>query len=91
MYYRNAEHANSQAMKIKRAFTEKGIPFLINSPTNQQFPILTRGQNDILSAKFSYELWEPLKDGRLAVRFCTSWATTDDNVDELVQTIKTLS
>ncbi|MBR0247408.1 MAG: low specificity L-threonine aldolase [Synergistaceae bacterium] len=90
LFYRNAKHANSQAMKIKRAFTEKGIPFLIDSPTNQQFPILTRQQNEALSQKFSYESWQPLKDGRLAVRFCTSWATTDDNINELIEAIRRL-
>lgn len=91
LFYRNAEHANAQAMKIKRAFTEKGIPFLIDSPTNQQFPILTRQQNESLSENFSYELWQPLDDGKSAVRFCTSWATTDSNVNELVKAIQKLS
>ena len=86
LFYRNAEHANAQAMKIK----EKGIPFLIESPTNQQFPILTRQQNESLSEKFSYELWQPLNDDRVAVRFCTSWATTDDNINALTQEIHRL-
>ena len=90
LFYRNAEHANIQAMKIKRAFTERNIPFLIDSPTNQQFPILTRNQHESLSQKFSYESWQPLEDGRLAVRFCTSWATTDDNISELIQAINQL-
>ena len=90
LFYRNAEHANIQAMKIKRAFTERNIPFLIDSPTNQQFPILTRKQHESLSQKFSYESWQPLEDGRLAVRFCTSWATTDDNISELIQAINQL-
>ena len=90
LYYRNAKHANTQAMKIKQAFKEKGVPFLIDSPTNQQFPILTSEQNDELSKNFSYESWQPLEDGRVAVRFCTSWATADENVDELVQSIKQL-
>ena len=90
LFYRNAEHANAQAMKIKRAFKEKGIPFLIESPTNQQFPILTRQQNESLSEKFSYELWQPMSDDRVAVRFCTSWATSDDNINALTQEIHRL-
>ena len=90
LYFQNAQHSNVQAMKIKQAFTEKGIKFLIDSPTNQQFPILTREQNEKLAAKFSYELWEPLEDDKLAVRFCTSWATSDENVEELIRAIKIL-
>ena len=90
LYFQNARHSNIQAMKIKKAFAEKGIKFLIDSPTNQQFPILTREQNDKLAEKFSFELWEPLDDENLAVRFCTSWATTDENINELVKAIKNL-
>ena len=90
LYYRNAKHANSQAMKIRHAFREKGIPFLIESPTNQQFPILTQSQHEALSAKFSYESWQPMNDGRLAVRFCTSWATTDEAINALTQEIHRL-
>ena len=90
LYFRNARHSNVQAMKIKNAFTEKGIKFLIDSPTNQQFPILTQEQNEKLSRNFSYEIWQPLDDGKLAVRFCTSWATSDENVEELIKAIRNL-
>lgn len=90
LYWRNAKHSNIQAMKIKQAFTEAGFTFLIDSYTNQQFPILTKEQHEALSQKFGYELWQPLSDGRLAVRFCTSWATSDENVDKLIQEIKSL-
>ena len=90
LYFENAKHSNLQAAKIKRAFTERGIPFLIDSHTNQQFPILTTEQDAKLREKFSYELWKPLDDGRVAVRFCTSWATTDEAVRELVQAIREL-
>ena len=90
LYFENAKYSNLQAMKIKRAFTEKGIPFLIDSYTNQQFPILTAEQDKALRGNFGYELWQPMDDGRLAVRFCTSWATTDEAVSELTQAIQKL-
>lgn len=90
LYFENARHANIQAMKIKQAFTEADIPFLIDSYTNQQFPILTHEQNEALSERFSYELWQPLNDGRCAYRFCTSWMTTDEAIEELIRAIRTL-
>ena len=90
LYFANAKHSDIQAMKIKRAFQEAGFEFLIDSCTNQQFPILTQEQDRRLREKFSYELWQPLSDGRLAVRFCTSWATSDENVEALIQEIKNL-
>ena len=90
LYFENARHANTQAMKIKEAFAAAKIPFLFESFTNQQFPILTTEQNEKLSENFDYELWEPLDDGRMAVRFCTSWATTDEAVENLISAIKNL-
>ena len=90
LYFENARHADKQAMKIKEAFTEAKIPFLFESFTNQQFPILTQEQHKKLSEEFDYETWEFLDDNRIAVRFVTSWATTDDNVEKLVKAIKSL-
>ena len=90
LYFENASRANKQAMKIKKAFTEAKIPFLFESFTNQQFPILTKEQNKKLSENFDYELWEPLENNKIAVRFCTSWATSDEAVEKLLQAIKTL-
>ena len=56
LYIANAKHAYTQAMKIKQAFNAQNIPFLVESYTNQQFPILTQEQHRILSAKFGYDL-----------------------------------
>ena len=90
LYFEIARHADKQAMKIKKAFTDAGIPFLFESFTNQQFPILTTQQHEKLSSEFDYEIWEPLENNKTAVRFVTSWATTDDNIDKLVMAIKSL-
>ena len=90
LYFENAKHSNKQAMKIKKAFIENNIPFLFESFTNQQFFILTTEQHKKLSENFDYELWELLDDGRIVVRFCTSWTTTDENVDKLINAIKNL-
>ena len=40
LYFEMSAHANSMAMLIKKACIEKGYPFLTDSTTNQQFPIL---------------------------------------------------
>ena len=45
---------------------------------------------DKLSENFDYELWEPLEDNKIAVRFCTSWATSDEAVEKLINAIKSL-
>ena len=90
LYFENAKHADLQAMKIKKAFEDAKIPFLFESFTNQQFPILTLEQHKKLSENFDYEVWEPFEEDKICVRFCTSWATTDENIEKLINAIKTL-
>ena len=84
LYFEISRHAIGLAMKLKAAFREKGYPLFADSPTNQQFPILTKEQEEKLRRYAAFETWEPLPDGRTAVRFVTSWATREEDVDALI-------
>lgn len=90
LYFDITKKAVAQAMKIKKAFKAKGIPSYIESPTNQQFVIVTRSQKSKLSRKFIYEEEGNLEDGKSIIRFCTSWSTTDQEVDTLIAEIEKL-
>jgi threonine aldolase len=90
LYYRAARHEVELALKIRAALEEKGIALYYDSPTNQQFPILTDGQMRKLSEKYSFSVWAHLEGGMTAVRFCTSWATRPEDVDELIADIQNL-
>lgn len=91
LYFKLGAHADKQAMRIKEAFTKKGIAFDVDSSTNQQFPILTLEQVNKLTPKYSFSItMEALKKGPASVRFCTSWATKESDVDELVKDIEML-
>lgn len=85
LYMRISQNAIDLAMKLQAIFREKGIPFFIESPTNQQFPILTQEQMKRLEGKVSFEIWQRLDDGRTVTRFATSWATKDKNVSALAK------
>ena len=76
LYLSIARNAIERAMEVKKIFTDMGIPLYIDSPTNQQFPILTKEQMKKLERKVLFEIWETLPDGRAVTRFATSWATT---------------
>jgi threonine aldolase len=62
----------------------------IDSPTNQQFPILTREQMAAIDDKVVYEVWEALPDGRCVTRFATSWATTDAQIGILADALESI-
>lgn len=79
-----------QALKIKQTLIDCGFSFVTDSPTNQQFVIMTPQQYEKLSQDFVLSLIEYLPDGNYSVRICTSWATLDAEVDKLIETIKTL-
>ena len=87
LYFELSEHAVAQAMRIRDAFASKGYRFLVESPTNQQFPILPNSEIDRLSADFKFSVWQKIDEGHTAVRFCTSWATKAEAVDALLAAI----
>lgn len=84
LYFQLSEHAVSQAMRIRDAFESKGFGFLVQSPSNQQFPILDNATLARLSADFLFSFWQKVDDNHTAVRFCTSWATRPEAVDALI-------
>ena len=90
LYFRVAEKAVENALRIKAALIEKGIPLLMDSATNQQFPILTRAQQKALGEKYALGFWDTTGGDSDAIRICTSWASTDENVDALIRDIKAL-
>ena len=84
LYFQLSEHAVSQAMRIRDAFESKGFGFLVQSPSNQQFPILDNATMERLSSDFLFSFWQKVDDTHTAVRFCTSWATRPEAVDALI-------
>lgn len=90
LYFDIAQHAIDEAMRIKAALQAKGIGFLIDSPTNQQFPIFTDTQIATLSEHFMLSLWQRVDEEHTAMRICTSWATKSENTDALIKAIESL-
>ena len=88
LYLKVCKKAVDLALKIKKAFEEKGCKFLIESHTNQQFPILHRDILKKFDANYAYSFWEQVDDDHAAVRFCTSWATTETQVNALISDIQ---
>lgn len=87
LYFSLSRHAVGLALKLRDAMTAKGYAFLVESPGNQQFPILDNGLIRKLSSEFGFSIWKKIDDSRTAVRFCTSWATTPESVDRLISAL----
>ncbi len=90
LYFRVAAHANALALRLRHAFEERGWPLLFDSKTNQQFPVIPDGDLALLAKRYAFEEWQRIDNTRRAVRFCTSWATTEKAVEELICDINVL-
>ena len=83
LYDRIARHADTMAMRIRKVFEQEGYKAAIDSPTNQQFFVLPNDVLDRLQQHVSFELWGPRGESETTVRFVSSWATSQDDVDAL--------
>ena len=88
LYLEIGEHAVQQAQRIKQAFLAQGYEVIVDSPTNQQFFRLPNSEIERLQAAgVSFELWGTKGTEYSDVRFVTSWATTDNEVEQLLHII----
>lgn len=84
LYLRIARQAITTARRLKAALLARGYRMAIDSPTNQQFFILPNDEIDRLSQFATFELWGPRGERESTVRFVTSWATQERQIDELI-------
>lgn len=83
LYFEIGRHALEMAEALKQVFRSKGIPFFLESPTNQQFVILNSEQQAKLAGKIAYSEWERYDKDHIIARFVTSWATQSESVKSL--------
>lgn len=91
LYFDIAREANKHADAIRGTLKKCGCKFLVETTTNQIFPIMPDRVLDQLSEKFRFTEMERFDAHSRVVRFCTSWATTKDSVDQLCMSIEDLS
>lgn len=83
LYFRVSRHAIDMAQALRKVFAKHGLFLGIDSPTNQQFVILSKEQKQRLAEEIAFEIWEPLPNDHLLCRFVTCWATTEADIAAL--------
>ena len=83
LYFELASHANRMAEQIATVIKECGYSFYAPPLTNQLFPIIPNNILEKLSEEFKYSVEAKVDSESSAVRFVTSWATTQKSVDRL--------
>lgn len=84
LYFEISKNAIKCANKLRKAFDEKGYKRFLNSETNQIFVILDKKQMEYLSQFATFGFWNKYDNTKTVVRFATSWATKESDIDELI-------
>lgn len=90
LYEETSGHAIAQAMRLRDAFVKKGFPAYVESPTNQQFFILPDQAIAALKENYGFSYIRRWDADHGVVRFCTSWATSAENVSRLIADVQAL-
>ena len=85
LYFKLAKHANAEADKIRKALFEKHYDIEYISQTNQIFIVVTTQRAQELTKSVKLGFMEQVDADHVMLRICTSWATTDEQVDELIK------
>ena len=90
-YFLIAKHANRLADKIRKAVAKCEYPMVVKTTTNQIFVVMPEAILEKLSESFTYSAMEKVDSKNRLVRFCTSWATDEEDVNALCNAIMRLS
>lgn len=84
LYFEISRHAIKMADKLRKAFVEKNYKLYIETTTNQVFIMLENAKMAELQKYVSFSFWEKADESHTIVRFATSWATLEDDVNALI-------
>jgi threonine aldolase len=90
LYTKIARHGVTMANLLKEGLVKAGMQPWTDSVTNQQFFVLPNKMMEKLSLKFGFEIWDTYDDNSSVVRFCTSWATQEPHVLNLIKAVEGL-
>lgn len=84
LYFDLAKNADELAQYLQAELKQRNVPFLIESSTNQIFPIVSNEQMEILAKKFKFEIWEKVDESHTCIRFVCSFATNMEQIHTLL-------
>ena len=90
LYFSLSRHAIQMALLMKQLFQRRGFTFYVDSPTNQQFIVLPNAVAERLSQRVSFTHFGQTDHHHTICRFVTSWATTEEEIQELEQILNEL-
>lgn len=84
LYLKIARHGIEMADRIAACLEKKGYRFYAVPQSNQLFVVLENSRLSALSGHVSFGIWEKADADHTVVRIATSWATREEDVEELL-------
>lgn len=84
LFYNLASHANVQAKRIADELQKKDVSFHVKPESNQLFLVLDLDTIDRLKEHFKFSVQDRFDDSHYVCRFVTTWTTSDESVDALI-------
>ncbi len=91
LFFKIGCHENEMANILRHGIDELGYKYLVDSPSNQIFPILKNDVINKLQEKYLFSIWSKIDEEYTAIRLVTSWATSKEVVVEFIEQLKNLS
>lgn len=91
LYFKLAQHAVDVAQYLQGGLKNLGIPMLVDSPTNQIFPIVPDDLLPKLDELCAYEIWGKADSTHTTIRLVTSFATPLGDAEHFLKDIKDLT
>ena len=88
LYLRIGKPAMEAAEQIKDALKKYGYQLSLDTPTNQIFCIVSNEVMKKIAQDVEFGFWEKYDETHSVIRFATSWATTMEDTQKLIQILE---
>jgi threonine aldolase len=79
-----AQYANDMAAKLYKGLSDLGVPFDLDAPANQIFPILPTKVVEKLEEDYGFYRWKKVDESHTMIRLVCSWATDIRSLDAFI-------
>lgn len=90
LFFEIGNYANDMADILREGIDNLGYKYLIDSESNQIFPILPNKVIEKLKEKYSFAIWSSEDEENTCIRLVTSWATKKEAVEEFVKDLSNI-
>lgn len=85
-YLEAARHANALALRLRDGVAALGYPLPVESPSNQQFPVLpNEAVTKLQDMGYEFEVDHAMDAGHTMIRLVASWATPEQAVEDFLR------